>query len=295
MTQAPVPETWHSYACGAEPEGPPPYIGRIAAPHEHEDGEYTSTYVIPMALDAPAGTGVVPAVLPTQESTRTSSTPPGASRDDAIARARTAGILGATALGEDVVGRLAVPDLAAGTSATEIHGPTFNPSVDSAGGFGVTRTSAPVGDGCTDPPCGTVGPRSDWPIAKTMNLGTGRGLAVRRHIVGPICTLPAPKAVTLTGKLGQEDVIRRYIRRQLDQLTYCYEKQLLAKPDLAGEVKLDFLIDPNGHVQALVAEGVSDEVSTCVGDVVKAIEFPKASNGGSTWVKYPVQFRISGA
>src|SRR5664279_2883307 len=39
-------------------------------------------------------------------------------------------------------------------------------------------------------------------------------------------------------------IIRRYIKRNIQKLEYCYEKQLLAKPGLAGTVQAQFFIKP---------------------------------------------------
>ena len=43
-------------------------------------------------------------------------------------------------------------------------------------------------------------------------------------------------------------IIRRYIKRNIQKIQYCYEKQLLAKPGLAGTVSTQFFITPNGTV-----------------------------------------------
>ena len=40
------------------------------------------------------------------------------------------------------------------------------------------------------------------------------------------------------------------VARQRDKIAYCYESQLLAHPDLAGDVTVQFFIQPNGTVQS---------------------------------------------
>jgi hypothetical protein len=90
-------------------------------------------------------------------------------------------------------------------------------------------------------------------------------------------------------------LIRRYIRRNLDKLQYCYEKALLADPSLEGTVETVFVIAPTGRVASATATGVSPAVSSCVEDVLRAIEFPRATAAAeSTEVHYPFTFRPAG-
>ena len=89
-------------------------------------------------------------------------------------------------------------------------------------------------------------------------------------------------------------IIRRYIKRNIQKITYCYEKQLIAKPGLAGTVQTQFFIAPGGNVQSANASGVDGEVASCVADVLKSIEFPKPKGGGGVNVNYPFIFRPTG-
>jgi len=90
-------------------------------------------------------------------------------------------------------------------------------------------------------------------------------------------------------------IIRRYIKRNIQKIQYCYEKQLLAKPTLSGTVQTQFFITPNGTVASASGSGVDSEVSSCVADVIKSIEFPKPKGGGSVTVNYPFIFHSSGS
>jgi outer membrane biosynthesis protein TonB len=89
-------------------------------------------------------------------------------------------------------------------------------------------------------------------------------------------------------------IIRRYIKRNIQKITYCYEKQLLARPGLEGTVSTQFFISPNGTVAASNASGVDGEVASCVAAVIKNIEFPKPKGGGGVQVNYPFNFRPTG-
>jgi hypothetical protein len=89
-------------------------------------------------------------------------------------------------------------------------------------------------------------------------------------------------------------IIRRYIKRNVQKLQYCYEKELLVTPDLAGTVSTQFFITPNGTVSQSDASGVAPKVASCVAGVIRNIEFPKPKGGGGVQVNYPFTFRPYG-
>lgn len=130
-------------------------------------------------------------------------------------------------------------------------------------------------------------------------IGTGRygtiGGTIGGGQVGPRGTAPAGPSVSLgqpnaAGDLDKA-IIRRYIKRNLPKITYCYEKALLTKPSLAGTVTAKFFIAPNGSVASSEASGVDPTVASCVAQVIKGIEFPKPKGGGGVQVNYPFTFR----
>jgi len=98
---------------------------------------------------------------------------------------------------------------------------------------------------------------------------------------------------TVTGELDPA-VIRRYLKRNLMKIKYCYEKELLAAPALEGKVDATWTIKANGTVADAKAAGVSPEVSSCVADVIGGIEFPKPKSGAVKVSSYPFEFRPSG-
>ena len=99
----------------------------------------------------------------------------------------------------------------------------------------------------------------------------------------------------MSGDLPKE-VIRRYVRRHLERISYCYESQLLGAPGLAGTVMAVFRIDgASGTVVSATASGLSEPVARCVAEVIEAISFPASpSRGGLTQVNYPFEFRPAG-
>ncbi|HEY0254378.1 MAG TPA: AgmX/PglI C-terminal domain-containing protein [Kofleriaceae bacterium] len=103
----------------------------------------------------------------------------------------------------------------------------------------------------------------------------------------------AGSGATAQGDLDKA-VIRRYIKRSIPKFQACYTKQLAAKPKLAGTVKTQFFIDPTGKVTTVKASGLDPTVASCIGDVIKTIEFPKPKGGGGVQVNYPFTFQTDG-
>jgi hypothetical protein len=103
----------------------------------------------------------------------------------------------------------------------------------------------------------------------------------------PTLSLGQPNA---NGDLDKA-IIRRYVKMNLVKIQYCYEKQLLAKPDLKGTVSVQFFIAPTGKVASAAASGVDPDVASCVANAIQQIEFPKPKGGGGVQVNYPFTFR----
>jgi hypothetical protein len=90
-------------------------------------------------------------------------------------------------------------------------------------------------------------------------------------------------------------VIRRYVKRHVDEITYCYESQLLARPSLAGTVLSQFRLHASGRVLTSTATGVDAAVARCVADVVGRIQFPRLADDGVFEITYPFVMRPAGA
>ncbi len=193
---------------------------------------------------------------------------PALARQQAIQQARDAGILGQTQLveGGAFASLTGTGDISGGFDDSDIYGGLLGNG--SGGGTG----------------WGTIG------TGRYGTIGRGSGMRGRTATV-PTIGIGQP---TANGDLDKV-IIRRYIKRNIQKLQYCYEKQLLAKPALAGTVNAQFFIDPNGSVASSSASGVDPEVSGCVAAVIKSIEFPKPKGGGGVQVNYPFTFRPADA
>lgn len=127
------------------------------------------------------------------------------------------------------------------------------------------------------------------PVGVTIR-GRVSGMRGRNSSAVPLVQVGQPSS---NGQIDKA-IIRRYIKRNIQKILYCYEKQLLAVPGLEGTVNAQFVIAPDGKVATSKASGVSPEVSTCVADVIFRIEFPKPASGGIVPVTYPFNFRPTG-
>ena len=185
-------------------------------------------------------------------------------------------------------------DISSGFDDTNVYGGLLgNEAGEASGGYGFGAAHAGPGGGGTG--WGTIGSGRYAPIghgAGTGNgygIGGGRGGMRGRTAAVPTASLRTP---TVTGELDRA-LIRRYLKRNLNKIQYCYEKELLAKPGLAGEVALQFTIAGDGRVASATGTGV-EAVGECVASVVRTIEFPRPHNGGIVEVTYPIAFAPSG-
>lgn len=218
-------------------------------------------------------------------------------RQAAVDSARDAGFLGAMKAqqGGAFSSLTGTGDFSSGFDDQNIYGGLLGDEAgEMQGGFGFGRSGFGPGGGGTG--WGTIGTGRYGTIGHGSGTGSGYGVGSGRGgMRGRTASVPQVKIGTAStsGELDKE-IIRRYIRRKLPQIKYCYEKQLLVKPGLEGTVNTQFQISPAGAVLAASASGVAPDVASCVADVIKTIQFPKPKGGGLVQVKYPFTFRPSG-
>ena len=97
----------------------------------------------------------------------------------------------------------------------------------------------------------------------------------------------------ITGGLDRE-VIAQYIKSQIGQILYCYERQLSANPDLYGKVAVRFTIGSSGKVET---ERIGQSslrnaaVEGCILQKVARWQFPVPEGGTKVNVTYPFLFK----
>jgi hypothetical protein len=103
--------------------------------------------------------------------------------------------------------------------------------------------------------------------------------------------------VKVKGVLDKE-IIRRVVRKHLNEVKFCYESRLMTKPDLYGRVLTEFSIAGTGRVIAsLIKQSTLADPSAeqCIAQAVSRWEFPKPDNSGLVIVQYPFAFKQAGS
>jgi hypothetical protein len=222
--------------------------------------------------------------------------PPAMSSSEAIRIARESGLVGNELLATAVADLAERPDFLSGFDTDSYSGALVGADGGGAGSFGAGRTGLGAGGGCAAEPCGLIpgGSRyltiGDGPGAGGSYGLPGRGFGTGVH--RPLLPTIGPPQVDGPGY--DKTIIRRYIRRSIDKIGYCYDKQLLAHPGIAGEVVVKFFIAPTGGVERSSGTGFDPEVARCVADIIHAIEFPRPGDGIGVEVNYPFQFHAAG-
>jgi pSer/pThr/pTyr-binding forkhead associated (FHA) protein len=214
-------------------------------------------------------------------------------------RARTAGILGVIKAqqGGTFASLTATGDFSAGLDDRDIQGGLIgNEPGEMAGGWGYGVSGVGAGGGGTG--MGTIGTGRYGTIGHGSGTGTGYGVGPGGgglHSRQPKQPTVAIGNATAVGGLDK-NTIRRYVRQKLQQIEYCYQKQLVVKPTLMGTVNTAFTIDDNGRVISVKAGGMGNaDVENCVADILRNIQFPKPQGGGIVNVtSYPFTFRPAG-
>lgn len=84
--------------------------------------------------------------------------------------------------------------------------------------------------------------------------------------------------------------VRTILRRHTTKFQYCFEKQLLVQPDLAGgTIEASFAIQPTGFLASPRADGVHPEVATCVTEALKSVAFPAPIDNNQVQVTVSIE------
>jgi TonB family protein len=196
--------------------------------------------------------------------------------------ARAAGTLGQG--GENVRG-------GPGTEAGDTYG---------VGGLGLVGTG--VGGGGTGEgtiglgTLGTIGHGSGSASGSGYGVGYGRGagMLARRSVAVSVGAAAVNKAqpgdAEVQGSLDKE-IVRRVVRRHLNELRFIYEKARSHK--LAGRIVVRFVIGADGRVTEATVTSSTLPGDALQADVLNAIrhwQFPAPQGGGKVIVNYPFAF-----
>lgn len=218
---------------------------------------------------------------------------PHMAKERAIAQAKTAGILGIlqNTLGDmgptSPFGR----DTALGRDSLSALGNLVGGEIGESGGFGgLALSGSGRGGGGTGE--GTVGMGSVGTLGRGgrgqggTGFGSGRGGLGGRGASVPVVR---QGVATTVGSLSKE-VIRRVVRRHINEVSFCYEQRLAKRPDLEGRVTINFIISQSGAVQSSqVKESTlgDGQAESCIAQAVRRWTFPAPEGGGIVVVNYP--------
>jgi hypothetical protein len=222
-------------------------------------------------------------------------------KTQAIEAAANAGILGV--LKRDprggVLASIFGRDEALGKDVADVLGGLVGNEIGAAygvGGLGVLGTGA--GGGGTGE--GTVGTGHLGTIGKgggrgdRAGYGDGMGGLRTRQARPPDILMGH---ATVRGSLDKE-IIRRIIRKHVNEVKFCYEQELTKKPSLAGRIQVQFAINGAGQVISSVMQSSTmgnARVEGCVVQAVKRWPFPQPLGGGLVIVSYPFVLAPAGA
>jgi hypothetical protein len=130
------------------------------------------------------------------------------------------------------------------------------------------------------------------PRVKTKGFGYGtgtgygmqgmKGTAGTRGIAGRVVGEPKLAKFSRIEGLSRDQVMS-VLKQYMGEIQHCYERNLLANPDLAGRIDFEWDISPSGKVtdvrvkRSTVTNG--DGLTECVRHIFTIMPFPRASNG----------------
>jgi hypothetical protein len=152
------------------------------------------------------------------------------------------------------------------------------------GGLGLVGTGA-GGGGTAE---GTIGLGNLGTITKGGGTGYGRGAGSfgGRRAAAPDVI---PGQASVRGSLDKE-LIRRIVRRHVNELRYCYEQDAGPHRAETGRIVDDFTISPSGQVlsaQQRPSWTVDPPVGRCFLDAIRRWQFPQSTGGEAVSVSFP--------
>jgi hypothetical protein len=115
--------------------------------------------------------------------------------------------------------------------------------------------------------------------------------------VDPPNAKPVEPGITTTGAPTRGSLPKAVVDERLKSaapaVAACYERALKAKPDLRGNLSINFVVGPDGkvaHADSGPADDPLDDAPTvsCILDEIRKLEFPPPS-GGRVFLNYPLR------
>lgn len=141
-----------------------------------------------------------------------------------------------------------------------------------SGGLGLRERSGEGGGGTSEG------------LAGLGTRGTGNGYG--RGAPRPAATVHLG-TVNTTGSLDR-DVVERIVRRRLNQIGFCYERELSSAPALTGQLTIRLDVGARGRVTGtqISSSSMPDTVNHCVESVARRTRFPEVEGGATVTLPY---------
>jgi TonB family protein len=226
---------------------------------------------------------------------------PQMAREQAKEQARTAGIIGTLSAMTGAWNSPTSPygaDQAIGNDPMSAMGALMGDQIGENFGFGGLGLKG-TGRGGGGTGEGTIGLGNMGTIGHGGGGGSGSGYGRGAGgFRGRSAKVPKIRqgAADVKGSLSKE-VIRRVIRRHINEVRFCYEQELNTRPDLEGRVTVKFIISATGAVQSAMVSGSTlgnQRAETCIAQSVRRWTFPAPEGGGIVVVNYPFMLTQSG-
>lgn len=107
----------------------------------------------------------------------------------------------------------------------------------------------------------------------------------------------SPGEPKILGTLNNDD-ITQVVEGHMAAIRYCYQRELISKPSLAGGLVVKFVVARDGSVSTagIKSSTVGDsKVENCVAHRFRRFRFPEPPGGGIVVVSYPFELQPSGA
>jgi len=142
------------------------------------------------------------------------------------------------------------------------------------------------GGGGTSSGLGIIGTKGNQ---STSGMGKAKEGVARKRSSSPLLAAESP---TILGSLDKS-LIDAVIKRNLNQIRYCYERELTKSPDLSGKIVVKFVVNADGTVSKATIDSTtmnSPAVENCISRRFLRFRFPQPKGGGIVIIKYPFVF-----
>ena len=156
-----------------------------------------------------------------------------------------------------------------------------------AGSGGLGASGGGLGGGGTADGVGGLGTKGSG--RGSSGYGKGGGSVGKKRSGGSIKSGGTP---IILGALDKS-LIDAVIRKNMNQIRYCYQRELTKNPGLKGKIIVKFTIAADGSVSRASIKTSSmgnSAVESCITGRFKRFKFPQPKGGGVVIVSYPFIF-----